>query len=34
MIGFAPQEIALYPKLTAAENLQFFGRIYGVKSPT
>jgi len=31
MIGLAPQEIALYPKLTAAENLRFFGRIYGVK---
>jgi ABC-2 type transport system ATP-binding protein len=31
MIGLAPQEIALYPGLTAAENLRFFGRIYGVK---
>jgi ABC-2 type transport system ATP-binding protein len=31
IIGLAPQEIALYPRLTAAENLQFFGRIYGVK---
>jgi linearmycin/streptolysin S transport system ATP-binding protein len=31
MIGFAPQEVSLYPELTAAENLQFFGRIYGVK---
>jgi len=31
MIGIAPQEISLYPDLTAAENLQFFGRIYGVK---
>ena len=30
MIGVAPQEIALYPNLTAAENLHFFGRIYGV----
>ncbi len=30
MIGLAPQEIALYPGLTAAENLRFFGRIYGV----
>jgi len=30
MIGVAPQEIALYPMLTAAENLRFFGRIYGV----
>lgn len=31
MIGFAPQEVSLYPALTAAENLQFFGRIYGVR---
>ena len=31
MIGFAPQEVSIYPQLTAAENLQFFGRIYGVK---
>src|ERR1700687_4443273 len=30
MIGFAPQEISLYPQLTAAENLQFFGRVYGM----
>jgi ABC-2 type transport system ATP-binding protein len=30
MIGVAPQEIALYPNLTAAENLRFFARIYGV----
>ncbi|MBV8139331.1 MAG: ABC transporter ATP-binding protein [Deltaproteobacteria bacterium] len=31
MIGVAPQESALYPKLTAAENLRFFGRIYGLR---
>jgi ABC-2 type transport system ATP-binding protein len=31
MIGVAPQEIALYPMLTAAENLRFFGRIYGLR---
>jgi|HubBroStandDraft_5_1064220.scaffolds.fasta_scaffold97322_2 ABC-2 type transport system ATP-binding protein len=30
MIGLAPQEVSLYPALTAAENLHFFGRIYGV----
>jgi ABC-2 type transport system ATP-binding protein len=30
LIGVAPQQIALYPMLTAAENLRFFGRIYGV----
>ena len=31
MIGFAPQEVSLYPALTAVENLQFFGSIYGVR---
>src|ERR1700752_471588 len=31
MIGVAPQEIALYPMLTAAENLRFFGRIYDIR---
>ena len=31
MIGLAPQEVSLYPALSAAENLQFFGRIYGVR---
>src|SRR5262249_32844280 len=30
LIGVAPQQIALYPMLTAAENLRFFGRVYGV----
>ena len=30
MIGIAPQDTAIYPMLTAAENLRFFGRIYGV----
>lgn len=29
-IGVVPEDIALYPRLTAAENLRFFGRIYGV----
>jgi ABC-2 type transport system ATP-binding protein len=32
-IGLAPQAIALYPQLTAAENLRFFGRLYGVRGP-
>jgi ABC-2 type transport system ATP-binding protein len=30
LIGVASQQIALYPMLTAAENLWFFGRMYGV----
>lgn len=33
LIGVVPQEYALYPKLTAKENLQFFGSMYGVKNP-
>lgn len=28
VIGMVPQEIAIYPDLTAEENIQFFGRIY------
>jgi len=31
MIGLAPQEVSLYPALTAAENLRFFGSIYGIR---
>ncbi len=30
-IGLAPQDLALYPELTARENLQFFGRLYGIR---
>ena len=30
VIGVVPQEIALYPKLSARENLVFWGRMYGM----
>lgn len=30
-IGVVPQDIALYPTLTANENLRFFGNMYGLK---
>ncbi len=30
-IGVVPQDIALYPTLTAKENLRFFGNMYGLK---
>ncbi|HSK51555.1 MAG TPA: ABC transporter ATP-binding protein [Clostridia bacterium] len=29
-IGFVPQDLAIYPDLTARENLVFFGRLYGL----
>ena len=29
-VGYVPQDIALYPDLTARENLRFFGRLYGL----
>ena len=30
MIGLVPQDLSVYPNLTARENLVFFGRIYGI----
>lgn len=30
IIGVVPQDIALYPTLTAKENLEFYGAMYGV----
>ena len=29
-IGLVPQELAIYPDLTGEENLEFFGRLYGM----
>jgi ABC-2 type transport system ATP-binding protein len=29
-IGYVPQELAIYPDLSGRENLQFFGRLYGL----
>lgn len=30
-IGLVPQEVAIYPNLSARENLRFWGRMYGLK---
>ncbi|HVF35577.1 MAG TPA: ABC transporter ATP-binding protein, partial [Candidatus Saccharimonadia bacterium] len=30
-IGFAPQSLALYPLLSGRENVEFFGRMYGLE---
>ena len=29
-LGVAPQELAVYPELTARQNLRFFGKLYGL----
>jgi ABC-2 type transport system ATP-binding protein len=34
MLGIVPQEIALYEKFTAWENILFWGSIYGIKGKT
>ena len=34
LIGVVPQEIALYSKLTAYENLMFLGHMYGIETTT
>jgi linearmycin/streptolysin S transport system ATP-binding protein len=31
ILGIVPQDLAIYPDLTARENLQFFGRLYGIR---
>jgi ABC-2 type transport system ATP-binding protein len=31
LIGYVPQELALYPDLSGRDNLVFFGRLYGLK---
>ena len=33
-IGLVPQDVAIYPDLTGAENLVFFGRLYGMGGPS
>lgn len=33
ILGLVPQDIALYPGLSARDNLKFWGRIYGVRNP-
>ncbi len=33
LIGFVPQDIALYPTLSGYDNLKFWGGLYGLKGP-
>ena len=33
-IGYVPQDLAIYPDLSARENLSFFGRLYGLSGAT
>ncbi len=30
LIGYVPQDLAIYPDLTASENMRFFARLYGL----
>jgi ABC-2 type transport system ATP-binding protein len=32
-LGIAPQDLAIYPELSARENLEFFGKLYGLGGP-
>ena len=32
-LGVVPQDIALYPDLSARENLEFWGSMYGLRGP-
>ena len=34
LIGYVPQDLAIYPDLSARENLAFFGRLYGMSGRT
>src|SRR5690606_7480366 len=31
VLGVVPQDVALYPELSAQENLEFFGSLYGLR---
>jgi len=33
LVGIAPQSLALYPDLSARENLRFFGALFGLRGP-
>ncbi|MBA2370228.1 MAG: ABC transporter ATP-binding protein [Chloroflexi bacterium] len=32
-VGYVPQDLALYPDLSARENLDFWGKLYGLGGP-
>ncbi len=34
LLGLVPQDLAIYPDLTARENLNFFGRLHGIRGKT